>query len=186
MSKKRTDAHGRKLPRRPRWNPNADPMRLARSNASALTPGEIERQMAPQRAAFTVLRRGQAGAPHMRILLTLYYLAHGLERHGNLAGGSDLLKEFWRVHEAIDQRSEGRPHLAPLRAAEMETIALTLDLYRMQLEHCTYGEYCAARRAALAMCRRDGGVVIDSHAGDALVQRVLAEAAEKPPERRAP
>lgn len=179
----RTNAHGRRLPRRPRWGLTGATIELVRHNASAMTAAEITLFLAPMHASFDALRAGTASGNHWRVLYSLYFFARALERTGNLAGGLDLIDEFMHAMDDVQLRSFN-PEAdtwarMTLRAAEMEPMRLAIELLEMQLQNCTWAEFEKSRHLAKAMCRQAGGTVTDKDAADAILADVMG--AKEPP-----
>ena len=184
--KKNTNAHGQRMPRRPRWVPvlasedgSAVPRTLsvARARASRATDDEITTYLAPLRASFEALRQGIGRGEHVRILFALYWVGTALETTGGIGGLQDEIEAYGQTLEAIERRCFNADTQTwgqiTLHAQELAQLRNGIELHDTQLLNCTWGEFMKARELACSLCRQAGGTVVSREDSDAVLAKVL-------------
>lgn len=148
--------------RRRVW-PLLNPVRVALNNATALTAEEKERLLAPPRAAFEALRRGQCSEAQWVELCNCHLVAQAIEDGGIVKGLRDQLNAADRALGAIYVRATTQPGTAwrapTLYAHEIETVQTLITAFEFQTGQLSAQEYRAAVDLAIAHHRQRGGEI---------------------------
>ncbi len=146
---------------------HADPLRVARNQATTLTDAELAQISGPIRAAFDALRRGAATQDHWCVLAGALHMAQNIERQGVVRGLSHHLQAADAALVAVEQRATRTDHWrAPtLYAAEIEAIDTLVDVHLYQVQQLSYGEFRAAYQQTVGQVRTRGGQVVMGVAG---------------------
>ena len=157
---------GRK-PRRPRWLPTADTMKLASHRAARLSQAEVAEVMQPLRQAFQALREGVASEWHWSIAASAVNAAKAIERQGVVKGLHEHLRSADAALQAIYTRAmaTGPWRPTPLHWHELDAIHAAVDLHEYQLKQLSRGEVLRAIDKAAAEIRSTGGRVVDVRQG---------------------
>lgn len=152
---------GRK-PRRPRWLPTAETMKLASHRAGRLSQAEVAEVMQPLRQAFRALREGVATEWQWSIAASAVNAAKAIEDQGVVKGLRGHLHTADHALQAIYTRAQAadawRP--TPLYWHEIDAIHTAVDLHQFQLEQLAHGEALRAIDKAAAEIRSTGGRVV--------------------------
>ena len=145
-----------------------DTMQLALMRATRLTPQEVSHQMAPARAAFEALRRGQAAHRQWQVMAATLTIAASIEKQGVVKGLAGMLAETDAALDAIANRAgSAEKWRAPvLRGDEIRLLGEFLHVHEFQLAQLSYREYRQACAQAVARVRCSGGVAIDLREDD--------------------
>lgn len=141
---------------------HADPLRVARNQATTLTDAELAQISGPIRAAFDALRRGAATDDHWCVLAGALRMAQNIERQGVVRGLAHHLRAADAALAAVEQRATRTDHwrTPTLYAAEIDAISTLVDVHLYQLQQLSYGEFRAVYQQTIGQVRTQGGQVV--------------------------
>lgn len=135
---------------------------MTRMLNTRLTPREIERILAPCRAALAAFRAAEATYDQWVVLCTGAHVAQAVEDGGIVRGQRWLIDEAELALDAIGDRCgrdasawTARPCTGPEIAALVDLVAA----HSRQVHELTYGEYKRAADLAVARVASEGGQV---------------------------
>lgn len=135
---------------------------MTRMHNTRLTPGEVERILAPCRAALQAFREARACYEHWVALCSAAHVAQAIEDGGIVRGQRWLINEAELALESIGERCgreadtwSTRPCTGPEIAALVDVVAA----HSRQVHELTYGEYTRAADLAVARVASMGGQV---------------------------
>lgn len=135
---------------------------MTRMLNTRLTPREIERILAPCRAALAAFQAAEAIYDQWVVLCTAAHVAQAIEDGGIVRGQRWLIDEAELALDSIGERCgrdastwTARPCMGPEIAALVDLVAA----HSRQVHELTYGEYKRAADLAVARVASEGGQV---------------------------
>ena len=141
----------------------ANPLIVARNQATRLTAAERATIMTPLRAAFDRLRQGAASDTDWCVLAGCVHLAQNIERQGVVRGLDAHLKEADQALCEVEARASasGRWRSPTLHFYELDALRLFVDdLFDFQLRQLSYAEYRRVYTTTEGQARSRGAVVV--------------------------
>ncbi len=140
----------------------ASGLNVANVHGTRLRPAEIERIMAPCRAALQALRGARATFNQWVVLCTAGHVALAIEDGGIIRGQRQIIDDANTALDAIGQRCghtapAWRP--APCTGPELTALADLVAAHSRQVHELTYHEYATAADKAVARTATTGGQV---------------------------
>lgn len=135
---------------------------MTRMLNTRLTPREIERILAPCRAALAAFQAAEAIYDQWVVLCTAAHVAQAIEDGGIVRGQRWLIDEAEQALDRIGDRSGRAASAWAASACTGPEIAALVDLvaaHSRQVRELTYGEYTRAADLAVARVASEGGQV---------------------------
>lgn len=135
---------------------------MTRMLNTRLTPREIERILAPCRAALSAFQVAAATYDQWVVLCTAAHVAQAIEDGGIVRGQRWLIDEAELALDSIGERCGREASTWSTRPCTGPEIAAPVDLvaaHSRQVRELTYGEYKRAADLAVARVASQGGVV---------------------------
>ena len=144
--------------------PLVNPIEHAMASARCFTPAQLERLMAPNRAAVHALQFGGFSAEHWKALADAFNVAEVLARPPvNLANDhASKFDEAQKVLFALSEQYRDH-HTWTARASQLAAVRDALEIFQIQLENVAQGEFERAveklRQRMIQAIRGNGGGV---------------------------
>lgn len=140
---------------------------MTRMLNTRLAPREIDRILAPCRAALQAFREARACYEHWVVLCTAAHVAQAIEDGGIVRGQRWLIDEAELALDSIGERCGREADTWSTRPCTGPEIAALVDLvaaHSRQVRELTYGEYKRAADLAVARVATVGGQVFKCEA----------------------
>lgn len=150
-------------PRRVRFQPATNMISVVINRATTLTPGELERMMAPVHRSLKALREGVASELQWSTLASSVEIALSIEAQGVVRGLAEHLQSAELALAEIRKRAmaTGVWHATALYYQELDDIVEAVRLHEYQLEQLSTREITGAVDPAKMRVRQAGGQIID-------------------------
>jgi hypothetical protein len=144
--------------------PLVNPIEHAMASARCFTPAQLERLMAPNRAAVHALQFGGFSAEHWKVLADAFNVAEVLARPPvNIANDhADKFEEAQTVLYALSEQHRDRGTWTA-RSEQLLAVKAAMEIFQIQLENVGQGEFERAveklRQRMIQALRGNGGGV---------------------------